>query len=180
MPTRFQNNAQELTYQKVEDYLNHSMFRRSMRVYPTIPRFDLLYKQSTLVEVEVLDWDVHPWEDSELAIVRASSRIAVIDQHPPSNPDLSAFLLAENRKMRFGAFHIDEAGHILFSHTVLGGENLDLMELQTCILSVAAIAATYTEILISQFGEQVVMPSLLADPSVADSLTTDPEELVAS
>lgn len=175
MLTRFQNTAQKLTYQKVEDYLNHSMFRRSMRADADAPRFDLLYKQSTLIEVEVQAWDVHPWEDSELAIVRAASRIAIVRQIHSSNLNLSAFLLAENRKMRFGAFHIDEAGQISFSHTILGGENMDLMELQTCILSVAAIAATYVEILLNQFAEQVLIPA-----SGTDRLTTDSEELIAS
>ena len=62
------------------------------------------------------------------------------------------FLLTENRRMRFGAFHLDDTDQILFAESVLGGDNMDLMELQTCILSVATIADTYDDIITNRFG----------------------------
>jgi hypothetical protein len=54
--------------------------------------------------------------------------------------------------MRFGAFHLDDANQVLFSESVLGGENMDLMELQTCILSVVTIADTYDDMIAQRFG----------------------------
>jgi hypothetical protein len=149
MPISFANAAQALTYQKVADYLTASLFKNALRVYEDIPKFDLFYQNTTLVEVEVLPWEIHPWDDAELSIVRASSCVT-IGSH--SNAELMQYLLAENRKMRFGAFQLDESGQILFTHSILGGEDMDLLELQTCILSVAAIATTYDDMITEQFG----------------------------
>jgi len=103
------------------------------------------------VVVEVLPWEVHPWQQADLATVRATSCVAT-GSHV--DPELMAFLLTENRRMRFGAFHLDEADQILFAESVLGGENMDLMELQTCILSVVTIADTYDDIITQRFGGQ--------------------------
>lgn len=149
MAISFTNQAQELAYQKVADYLASSLFRNSMRAYADAPRFDLLYNSSTLIEVEVLPWEIHPWENSELATVRAASHITVGNT---TTLDVIRFLLSENRKMRFGAFQLDEVGQVVFADSILGGENLDLLELQTCILSVAAIASRYSDIITEQFG----------------------------
>jgi hypothetical protein len=143
MAISFVNHAQELTYNRTLEYLQSSMFKDSMHVLEE-PKFNLLYKETTLIEVEVLPWEIHPWEDSELAIVRASSHITV---GSTVDADLIQFLLSENRKMRFGAFQLDEAGQILFVHSILGGENMDLLELESCLLSVAAIAARYDDII---------------------------------
>ncbi|TVP68427.1 MAG: hypothetical protein EA342_05890 [Leptolyngbya sp. LCM1.Bin17] len=149
MALSFVSTVQALTYTKVADYLqNSSLFQNSLRAYPDLPKFDILYG-STLVEVEVLPWEVHPWEKADLATVRATSCVTIgstIDQ------DLLYFLLTENRRMRFGAFHLDEANQVLFAESVLGGENMDLMELQTCILSVVTIADTYDDIIAQRFG----------------------------
>ncbi|MBD2462892.1 hypothetical protein H6G89_17775 [Oscillatoria sp. FACHB-1407] len=149
MAISFSNPAQELTYQKVAEYLASSMFKNSMRARTDMPRFDLLYQGTTLIEVDVLPWEVHPWENSELATVRASSHITVGDT---SVAAVTHFLLAENRKMRFGAFQLDESGQVVFADSILGGENMDLLELQTCILSVAAIANSYSDIIAQKFA----------------------------
>jgi len=151
MAISFVNHAQELTYQKVADYLASSMFRGTMHCLEDLPRFQLIYEHTTLIEVEVLPWEVTPWTESDLAIVRAASHIT-IGNH--DQVELTQFLLAENRKMRFGAFQLDEAGQVVFAHTVLGGEEMDLLELQTCILSVAAIASSYDDVITAQFGGQ--------------------------
>lgn len=153
MSLTFTNAAQELTYQQVSDYLESSIFKDSMRRSATAPRFELLYNQSTLIEVDILSWEVNPWNDDDRAIVRAASPIAI---GGVKHVDLTQFLLAENRKMLFGAFQLDEAGHIIFAHSILGGSSMDLQELQTCILSVAAIASSYEDILTARFVEQRV------------------------
>jgi hypothetical protein len=51
---------------------------------------------------------------------------------------------------------LDESGQVVFTHSILGGENMDLLELQTCILSVAAIAANYTSILAERLSVQMM------------------------
>jgi hypothetical protein len=62
------------------------------------------------------------------------------------------YLLSENSRMRFGAFQLGKSDEVLFGNSVLGGENMDLMELQTCILSVVTIADTYDDWIVDRFG----------------------------
>lgn len=151
MPLIFQSQVQELTYRKVNDYLRGSaLFKDTLRAATEHPKFDVMYG-STLVEIEVLPWEVHPWEEADLATVRATSCVTIGSS---INFDLMHFLLLENRRMRFGAFHLDESGQVLFAESVLGGENMDLMELQTCILSVVTIADTYDDLIAERFGGQ--------------------------
>lgn len=151
MSLTFTNTAQQIAYRKVHDYLATSdLFKDSLRVSEEQPKFDMLYG-STMVEVEVLEWEFHPWEPKDLAIVRASSCVTIGSSLVS---DLAHFLLHENRRMRFGAFYLDDAGLVIFSHSVLGGENMDLMELQSCILSVATVADTYDDLITEKFGGQ--------------------------
>lgn len=163
----FANHAQEITYHKVADYLRRStLFKATLQANPDCPQFNLLYG-STMVEVEVLPWEVHPWEERDLAIVRASSCVTI---GSGIDCDLMHYLLAENRRMRFGAFHLDEANQVVFAHTVLGGENMDLLELQTCILSVVTIADTYDDLIVEKFGGKRFKESLttgIADERIA-------------
>lgn len=159
MPIQFANSVQELTYRKVADYLSTSrLFKDALRVVGDRPKFDLIY-ESTVVEVEVLAWEVHPWEASELAIVRATSCVTV---GSTVDSELMHYLLLENRRMRFGAFHLDDANQVQFAESVLGGESMDLRELQTCILSVATIANTYDDLIAARFGglRAVDLPSV--------------------
>lgn len=149
MPMQFVNPVQELTYEKVAHYLKGTaLFQNALRQYNEQPKFDILYG-SALIEVEVLPWEIHPWQEGDLAAVRATSCVTV---GSALERELMIFLLTENRRMRFGAFHLDEAGQVVFSESVLGGENMDLMELQTCILSVVTIADTYDDIIVQKFG----------------------------
>ncbi len=143
------NSVETLTYQKVLDYLKNSvLFKNRLRTYPDQPKLDLLYG-SALVEVEVLPWDIHPWDETDLATVRATSCVTVGSS---ISNELMHYLLSENRRMRFGAFSLDEAGQVLFSESILGGDNMDLMELQACILSVVTIADTYDDMIARRFG----------------------------
>ena len=151
MAPMFTNSVQQLTYQKVADYLGSSeLFQAALREYGDRPKFDILYG-SALIEIEVLPWEVHPWEAGDLATVRATSCVTV---GSTLDCELLQFLLTENRRMRFGAFHLDDAGQVVFSESVLGGEEMSLIELQTCILSVVTIADTYDDIIAKQFGGQ--------------------------
>lgn len=151
MVLSFASTVQELTYQKVADYLAQAtLFNGALQVATDAPRFELMYG-SARVEVDVLPWEVHPWDERELAIVKACSCVTL---NSAINADLMQYLLYENQRMLFGAFHLGAEGQIMFAHTVLGGEPMDLMELQTCILSVVTIADTYDDIIAERFGGQ--------------------------
>lgn len=151
MAPSFSNSVQQLTYSKVADYLSAAnLFKDSLQVAVDQPKFYVTYGSAS-IDVDVLAWEVHPWETGDLAIVKACSRVTV-ESH--INAELMQYLLSENSRMRFGSFQLGEANEILFAHSVLGGENMDLMELQTCILSVVTIADTYDDIIVERFGGQ--------------------------
>ncbi|MEM7063010.1 MAG: hypothetical protein AAF572_07595 [Cyanobacteria bacterium P01_B01_bin.77] len=148
---KFANSAQELTYERVQDYLNTSLFKQTVRASEKQPYFDLLYQDTTLIELQILPWETHPYPDMDLAIVRACSCVAI-----GCGPelDLLRFLLDENRKMRFGSFQTGEAGTVFFANRILGGKHMDPMELEVCLLSVGAIATRYSDLIIDKFAGQ--------------------------
>jgi hypothetical protein len=149
MPIAFTNQTQALTYRKVAEYLTTSeLFKNTVRSTDDQPKFNLIYG-STKVGIRVLGWEVNPWDTPELTIVRACSCITVGSQ---ITPELTEYLLRENLRMRFGAFQLGDNNEIFFAHNILGGEQLDVMELQTCILAVVTIADTYDDILTAKFG----------------------------
>ncbi|MEM9264220.1 MAG: hypothetical protein AAGA46_01715 [Cyanobacteria bacterium P01_F01_bin.13] len=152
----FINSAQELTYGRVQDYLNSSPFKQTVRASVEQPYFDLVYQDTTLIELYVLPWDTHPYPNREMAIVRASSCVAI-----GCGPELELlrFLLDENRRMRFGSFQTDEAGTVFFANRILGGKHMDPTELEVCLLSVGAIASRYSDIIIEKFNGQRALNS---------------------
>ena len=148
---KFTNGAQKLTYERIQDYLSGSVFKQTVRASDEKPYFALIYQDTTLIELYILPWESHPYPDKELAIVRASSCVAI-----GCGPelDLLRFMLDENRKMRFGSFQTDEAGTVFFANRILGGKHMDPMELEVCLLSVGAIASRYSDIMIDKFHGQ--------------------------
>lgn len=156
---QFTNSTQELTYERVQNYLETSPFSQTIRPSTEQPNFDLLYQDTTLIELHILPWDTHPYPGKEMAIVYARSCIAV-----GCSPELEVlrFLLDENRKLRFGSFQTDEAGAVFFANRILGGKHMDPTELEVCLLSVGAIANRYSDI-IDQFNDQQALN--LATPS---------------
>ncbi|MEM8612704.1 MAG: hypothetical protein AAGF93_11850 [Cyanobacteria bacterium P01_H01_bin.105] len=154
----FTNTAHELTYERVQDYLSNSPFKQTVRTSVERPSFDLLYQDTTLIELCVLPWETHPYPDMDLAIVRASSCVAI-----GCGPELELlrFLLDENRKMRFGSFQTNQAGAVFFANRILGGKHMDPMELEVCLLSVGAISTRYSDIIIEKFDGQCALNSSL-------------------
>ncbi|MBT9311521.1 T3SS (YopN, CesT) and YbjN peptide-binding chaperone 1 [Leptothoe kymatousa] len=148
---QFINAAQELTYERVKDYLNNSQFKDTMEASEQRPYFALSYQGTTPIELYILPWETHPYPDQAMAIVRASSCVAT-----GCGPELELlrFLLDENRKMRFGSFQTDEAGTVFFANRILGGQHMDPTELEVCLLSVGAIATRYSTMIIDKFGGQ--------------------------
>jgi hypothetical protein len=149
MAISFTDPAQERTYRKIANYLTTSgLFKTIVQASEDQPKFDLVYG-STRIGIRVLVWEVNPWDTPDLVIVRACSCITVGSR---ITPELTEYLLRENLRMRFGAFQLGDRNEIFFAQNILGGENLDLMELQTCILSVVTIADTYDDLLTEKFG----------------------------
>lgn len=154
----FINAAQELTYERIKDYLQGSLFKDTIRTSVDRPYFDLLYQDTTLIELYILPWETHPYSERDMAIVRASSCVAI-----GCGPELELlrFLLDENRKMRFGSFQTDEAGTVFFANRILGGKHMDPTELEVCLLSVGAISTRYSDIIIEKFGGQRALNATL-------------------
>ena len=147
---RFEHSAQEQTYKSVEKYLkSSSLFQKSLKVFEDRPRFQVSYG-SAEVEIEVSNWAFHPWnEERNMAIVTAAS---CVTRGSLITPELTQYLLRENRRMRFGGFQLDENANIWFSHSILGGGHMDITELQSCILAVVTIADNYDDPLVEEFG----------------------------
>jgi hypothetical protein len=146
----FDHATQELTYHSVKDYLQSSpLFQCSLEMSTHRPRFQVSYG-SAQVDIEVSNWAFHPWNVAQdMAIVTASS---CVTQGSTITPELTEYLLRENRRMRFGGFQLDETSNIWFSHSILGGDHMDLMELQSCILAVVTIADHYDDALVEAYG----------------------------
>ncbi|MEL6223928.1 MAG: hypothetical protein AAFR31_14945 [Cyanobacteria bacterium J06627_8] len=145
----FLNSSQTVTYQKVSDYLTGShLFRDAVTSVPNTPNFEIQYG-TTCLHVDVVAWEVNPWNDEDIAIVRSYSYLT---DGTPVSADLLQFLMSESNLIRFGAFQLEADGRIMFAHSILGGDNMDMMELQTCILSVSAIADSYDNIIVQKFG----------------------------
>lgn len=155
----FINAAQELTHERVKNYLQNSLFKDTIRASDNRPYFDLFYRGTTLIELYILPWETHPYSEQYMAIVRASSCVAI-----GCGPELELlrFLLDENRKMRFGSFQTDEAGTVFFTNRILGGKHMDPTELEVCLLSVGAIATRYSDTIIEKFGGQRALNATLA------------------
>ena len=154
----FASETEKLTYEKIAEYLSNStLFRDTVRFSETHPRFDLTYG-SAHVNVEVLPWEVHPWEERELVLVHV---VSCVTFHTEMTAELMEFLLRENQRMRFGAFHLGEEGEVLFSNKILGGEEMGLLELQSSILAVVTIADTYDDIIATKFGGQRASDQIL-------------------
>ena len=170
MPISFANPIQELTYRKVMEYLSTSeLFKATVQPVEDRPKFELNYG-STRVSVSVLSWEVNPWDEPEVAIVRACSCVTVGSR---IDAELTEYLLRQNLRMRFGAFQLGEEDQIFFSHNVLGGGSMDLVELQTCILSVVTIADIYDDMITEKFGGQRARDVSLT------SLKSKPESLLS-
>lgn len=65
--------------------------------------------------------------------------------------DLQSHLLRENAEMRFGAFSVNDAGDILFEHTIVGS-TCDPNELEASVHAVLAAADNYDDQIVQRWG----------------------------
>ena len=92
---------------------------------------------------------VHPWGDND-ATVRTWSWVITGAEN---TPELLLHLLHENANLRFGGFGVDEAGDVLFQHTILG-QTCDKEELRATIMAVISTADRVDDELVAKFGGQ--------------------------
>ena len=115
--------------------------------------------------------NVVPWGQSR-AIVRCAAQL-VQGVHMDGN--LALQLLTLNAVIRFGAFaYVQEGSLVLFLHSILGGETLDVDELTATIRDVALIADEWDDKIMKHFGGRR-MQDLLEESALARILSSDPD-----
>jgi len=86
----------------------------------------------------------------ERAVVRVVSQV-VSDVRPEAS--LFRQLLILNGQLRFGAFaYVPEGNLILFCHSILGGDTMDVRELVATVHDVALVADEYDDRIVARYG----------------------------
>jgi hypothetical protein len=86
----------------------------------------------------------------ERAVVRVVSQV-VSDVRPEAS--LFRQLLILNGQLRFGAFaYVPEGNLILFCHSILGGDSMDVRELVATVHDVALVADEYDDRIVARYG----------------------------
>jgi hypothetical protein len=86
------------------------------------------------------------------AVVRVVSQ--VVSGVTPE-PSLFRQLLILNGQLRFGAFaYVPDGNLILFTHSILGGPNMDEREIVATVHDVALVADEYDDRIVARYGGQ--------------------------
>ena len=92
----------------------------------------------------------HSGEHRDQALVRVTAQVVAGVR---ADATLFKRLLVLNGKLRFGAFSCEPEGNlILFSHTLLGGPNLNQNEVMAAVHDVALAADRYDDQIVAQWG----------------------------
>src|SRR5262245_2483439 len=101
---------------------------------------------------------------TDKAVVRVVSQVV-----SGVNPEPSLFrqLLILNGQLRFGAFaYVPEGNLILFTHSILGGQQMDEREVVATVHDVALVADEYDDRIVARYGgsrmQDVVQESAMA------------------
>jgi hypothetical protein len=87
---------------------------------------------------------------NDRALVRVVSQVVA-----GVNPEPSLFrqLLILNGQLRFGAFSFVPDGNlVMFGHSILGGESMDIKELVSAVHDVALVADEYDDRIVARYG----------------------------
>jgi hypothetical protein len=87
---------------------------------------------------------------TDKAVVRVVSQVV-----SGVNPEPSLFrqLLILNGQLRFGAFSFVPDGNlVMFGHSILGGETMDIKELVATVHDVALVADEYDDRIVARYG----------------------------
>jgi hypothetical protein len=127
------------------------------------PRFYVVRQGTAYVYILVM-----PWEPDR-AIVRLVSQLA---RGVEMTPDLAIKLLRLNARLRFGAFGYVPQGHcVVFSHTLLGGETLDPVEIETAVRDISMLADEFDDRIVEEAGGKRMQD--LIDASAATALFSE-------
>ncbi|PZD71562.1 hypothetical protein C1752_06182 [Acaryochloris thomasi RCC1774] len=100
-----------------------------------------LFMGSAWVEVRL-----YPWNEDSVINIRST-----VVSEAKLDATLQNFLLRENAELRFGAFSLNEAGDILFEHTIVGS-TCDPQELEASVMAVLQAADDYDDQIVSRWG----------------------------
>ncbi|MEB3280867.1 MAG: YbjN domain-containing protein [Lyngbya sp.] len=137
---KFKTEAQQECYEKILHWMD-DLFEDYPWEKLDEPGFGL-FLGSAWVEVII-----NPWEEDE-TVIKTLSKV-VIDAK--ITPELASFLLQANSEMMFGAFSINKAGEILFSHSIVGS-TCDPEELEASVLTVLEVSDEYDDQIIQMWG----------------------------
>lgn len=136
----FQTTAQQECYEKIKPWME-GLFGEQCRVLDDAPMFEVSLG-STFAFVQIA-----PWNNNDATITARSYVVSGAE----ITPETQLFLLRENDTMRFGAFGIDEAGDIVFQHSIVGS-TCDQLELKATVAAVISIADRYDDIIVEKWG----------------------------
>lgn len=144
----FQSEAQQACYNKIAIWMK-DLFGKFPCARSDIPGLGL-FMNSALVEVLI-----YPWEDDDTIINTRSYVVKGVE----ITQELMRFLLQENTQMYFGAFGIDDAGNILFEHSIVGS-TCDKKELEASVKAVLEIADEYDDLIVNKWGGERALDRL--------------------
>ena len=113
---------------------------------------------------------------NERALVRVVAQVV-----SGVRPEASLFrqLLILNSKLRFGSFaFVPDGNLVMFGHSILGGETMDVKELVATVHDVALVADTYDDRIVARYGgarmqdviEEKAMSHLFGEPKNDEEL----------
>lgn len=135
----FQTQAQQECHAKVASWMD-DLFEQIPWEKLDEPGFGL-FMGSAWVEVRI-----YPWQEDSVINIRSN-----VVSGAKMAADLQAHLLRENAEMRFGAFSVNDAGDILFEHTIVGS-TCDPNELEASVNAVLAAADNYDDQIVQRWG----------------------------
>jgi len=125
---------------------------------------------SSLVMISVLPWKPEKGKPERAVIRVVAQLVKGVEMEVP----LALRLLEMNAQLRFGAFaYVPKGDVILFSHTLLGGANVNEDELNATVRDVAIIADEYDDRIAAQYGGQTMQD--LLEESVVEHFRGSPE-----
>lgn len=135
----FKTQAQQDSFKKVRDWMDELFSHIPWEVLdePGVG----LFMGSAWVEVRL-----YPWNEDSVINIRST-----VVSEAKLDATLQNFLLRENAELRFGAFSLNEAGDILFEHTIVGS-TCDPQELEASVMAVLQAADDYDDQIVSRWG----------------------------
>ena len=116
--------------------------------------------------------DAIAWSHDRLSDDERRRLVAQLARGVEMTPDLAMKLLRFNARLRFGAFgYVPQGSCVVFSHTLLGGETLDAVEIETALRDLSVLADEFDDRIVEEAGGQRMQD--LIDASAASALFSE-------